>query len=72
MQSLLQKITTSLKNPLVLASLLLGIAGAPPMYYSGIFIGQGKEVLGGLCFIAYVVIYTVDALITLTLIINRD
>ncbi len=68
---MLKQIYLSLKNPLVLLSLFLGILGAPPLYLSGIFTGRGQEFLGGLCFIVYVVIYTIDSLITLTLLIKR-
>jgi len=63
----LRLIKESCRNPLIIASLILGILGAPPLYYSGQFIGQGKEFIGGVLFIAYVLIYTADALVTLTL-----
>ncbi len=68
----LEKLRQTLKNPLVRLSLILGILGAPPLWYSGVFVGQGRELLGGLLFITYVIIYTVDALITLTLLLSRD
>jgi hypothetical protein len=71
MKSLRLAIKSSLKNPLVIASLVLGVLGAPPVYFSGIFIGQGQELIGGLLFLIYVVIYTLDALVTLTLLIKR-
>lgn len=69
--SLLRQVLKSLKNPLVRLSLVLGILGAPPLWMSGIYIGQGREVLGGVFFIIYVLIYSVDALVTLTLLLKQ-
>ena len=66
-----KQLKQTLKNPLVRLSLILGILGAPPLWYSGIYVGQGREVLGGVLFIIYVVIYTIDALVTLTLLLKR-
>ncbi len=68
---LVKQILQTMKNPLVVLSLVLGILGAPPLWFSGIFVGQGREVLGGVLFIIYVVIYSTDALVTLTLLLKR-
>jgi len=72
MKSLLLEVKESLKNPLVKASLLLGLLGAAPLWYSGIFLGEGQEWLGLLLFLLYLAIYTVDCLVTLTIILKRD
>lgn len=61
----------SLKNPLIVASLILGIIGAPFLWFSGTYLGRGQEVLGAVLFIIYVVICTIDALVTLTLLTRR-
>lgn len=69
--SLLVQLGKTLKNPLVIVSLMLGIVGAPPLWFSGILLGAGKEMLAGLLFGVYVLIYSADAVVTLTLLINR-
>jgi len=69
--NLLKELRDTLRNPLVLLSLGLGILGAPPLYYSGIFSGQGQEFLGASLFVIYVIIYSVDCLVTLTLLLKR-
>ncbi len=66
----LRLLLESLKNPFVVTSLILGILGAPPLWYSGIFVGNGQEVWGGLLFLIWIIIYSLDALVTLTLLIN--
>ena len=71
MKTHLRKVLETLKNPLVIVSLVLGILGAPPLYYSGIFMGRGQDALGLFLFSVYVLIYTLDAMVTLTLLINR-
>ncbi len=69
--NLLVQLKQTLKNPLVIVSLILGIVGAPPLWFSGILLGEGRELLAGLLFGLYVVIYSTDAVVTLTLLINR-
>ncbi len=71
MNRLVKQLFQTMRNPLVILSLVLGILGAPPLWFSGIFVGQGREVLGGVLFIIYVIIYSVDALVTLTLLLKR-
>ena len=68
---MIRELWKTLKNPLVVSSLILGIAGAPPLFLSGIYMGDGQVGLGVGLFGIYVVIYTVDALVTLTLLIKR-
>ena len=67
----MKELLNCLKNPLVRTSLILGILGAAPLWFSGVLVGQGRELLGGALFILYVIIYTIDALVTLTLLLNR-
>ena len=66
----LKLLSESLKNPFIIASLILGILGAPPLWYSGIYAGNGQEGLAALLFVVWVVIYSLDALVTLTLLVN--
>ncbi len=66
----LKLLSESLKNPFIITSLILGILGAPPLYYSGIYAGNGQEALAGLLFVVWVLVYTLDALVTLTLLVN--
>jgi len=66
-----KELKQTIQNPQVRLSLILGILGAPPLYLSGIYAGRGQELLGVLCFIIYVVVYTLDALVTLTLLLKR-
>lgn len=70
MKNLLVDIKTALKNPLVKTSLLLGILGAPPLWFSGIYLGEGQEFLAVSLFVIWVLIYTVDCLVTLTIILK--
>ncbi len=66
----LRLLLESLKNPFVITSLVLGILGAPPLWFSGICLGNGQEGLALWLFASWVIIYTLDALVTLTLLIN--
>jgi hypothetical protein len=67
---LVKQLLESLRNPFVIASLILGILGAPPLWYSGIALGNGQEGLALLLFAVWVILYSIDGLITLTLLIN--
>jgi len=67
----LAKIKRTIRNPLVIASLILGIIGAPLIWYSGVLLDD-CPILAGVLFACYMIVVTVDAVITLTLIINRD
>ncbi len=71
MTSLLTQIVQTLKNPLVSISMVLGFIGAGALWYSGKFsMVQGQEWVGGLLFIAWVIISSLDALVTLTVLLR--
>lgn len=49
-----------LSNKLILTTLVIWILSAPLLWYSGIFVGQGPIVLGGLLYLAYVLLGIAD------------
>lgn len=49
------------RNPLVLVTLGIWLINSPLLWFSGIYVGQGEVLVGGLFFLAYTIIGLVDA-----------
>ena len=59
------------KNPLVTASLLIGIVDSPITFFSGVFLGKGEYLIGVLLYLISTILWTVSTVIYWKLILNR-